>query len=169
MDMYQRRRVAIAAVFTLAALPAVWLLDRSDSDAGAAPDAAGTAVTVSTVAFTVPTTVDEPPAFLSNTVVIVPPAVIDVARPEPLATNELEGKASFKRWTQTTVTRPCTVPTAPSGAAITITNIDNGLTATCTNTLGTSVPAGIDALIDTPVFTSIADLVDAPIFVRVSW
>jgi hypothetical protein len=65
--------------------------------------------------------------------------------------------------------RPCTAPKAPSGALITVTNVDNGLSATCTNTLGVSVAAEVDIVIDTLVFTTIADLTDAPIFVRLSW
>lgn len=170
MNVYQRRRVAIAAVFTLVALPALWFLDRGDTDAGAATDGSGTAIAVeTTVEFTVPTTVDQLPVFLDNTAVIVPPAVIDVARPEATTATEMQGKASYRRYLQTTVVRPCTAPKAPSGALITVTNVDNGLSATCTNTLGVSVAAEVDIVIDTLVFTTIADLTDAPIFVRLSW
>ena len=121
MNVYQLRRVAIAAVFTLAARPAVWFLDRGDTDAGSATDGSGTAIAVeTTVEFTVPTTVDQLPVFLDNTAVIVPPAVIDVARPEATTATEMQGKASYRRYLQTTVVRPCTAPRAPSGALITV-------------------------------------------------
>jgi hypothetical protein len=170
MDVYQRRRVAIAAVFTLAAVPIVMLLDSGDSDSSAVTDGSGTIAAVeTTIEFTVPTTAEQLPVFLDNTAVIVPPAVIDVARPEATTATEQQGRATYLRYLQASVTRPCTAPRAPSGAVITVTNIDNGLSATCTNTLGVSIAADIDIAIDTQVFTTIADLVDAPIFVRMSW
>ena len=63
----------------------------------------------------------------------------------------------------------CTAPVAPSGATITIVNIDNGLSTTCTNTLGSPVPPNIAIVIQTDTYIGIADLVDAPIPVRISW
>ena len=170
MDVYQRRRVAIAAVFTVAAVPIVLLLGSDDSASTAVTDGSGTVATVeTTIEFTVPTTAEQLPVFLDNTAVIVPPAVIDVARPLATTATEQQGRATYLRYLQTSVARPCTAPKAPSGAVITVTNIDNGLTTTCTNTLGVSIAAEVDIAIDTLVFTTIADLVDAPIFVRMSW
>ena len=55
------------------------------------------------------------------------------------------------------------------GATITVVNIDNGLSTTCTNTLGFPVSPEITISLDTDVYITIADLVDAPIPVRISW
>ena len=52
---------------------------------------------------------------------------------------------------------------------ITVTNTDNGLSTTCTNTLDVAKPADADIVIDTNVYVAIADLVDAPVPVRLSW
>ena len=87
----------------------------------------------------------------------------------PLASAKRVGKATYRRYVDTTIFRPCTTYLAPSGATITVTNVDNGLSTTCTNTLGVSMPAEADIVMDTDVFVAIADLVDAPVPVRLSW
>ena len=56
-----------------------------------------------------------------------------------------------------------------SGATVKVSNVDNGLSITCTNTLGMAVPAGTGIVIDTALFVQIGDLADAPIPVRMSW
>jgi hypothetical protein len=50
-----------------------------------------------------------------------------------------------------------------------VTNLDNGQTTTCMNTLGMSLPAGSDLVMNTAVYILIADLAEAPVPVRVSW
>ncbi|MFN6119732.1 MAG: hypothetical protein ACK5CE_08890, partial [Actinomycetes bacterium] len=110
----------------------------------------------------------EVPVFLDNTVVVVAPAVIDVALPDAPGDDEKEGTASFKRFDQTT-DRMCAAPGLPSNTLITVTNIDNGLSITCRTTNGVSVPYGVAVTIDTDLFVKIADLVDAPVPVRISW
>ncbi|TPW10470.1 MAG: hypothetical protein FD127_3729, partial [Acidimicrobiaceae bacterium] len=111
----------------------------------------------------------EVPVFLDNTLAVVAPAVIDVALPNAPKATESEGTASYQRYLETTIVRPCTAVTAPSGATITVVNIDNGLSTTCTNTLGFPVSPEITISLDTDVYITIADLVDAPIPVRISW
>lgn len=177
MHVHERRRITVAAVFTLVALPAIWLFDRDDptgSPSVAVAGVPGPQVQVTTQADAAfggaaATTEGETPVFLDNTLPVVAPAVIDVALPEPRSATETDGTATYQRYLGTTVVRPCTAVTAPSGATITVVNVDNGLSTTCTNTLGFSVPPNVTICLDTAVYVEIADLVDAPIPVRISW
>jgi hypothetical protein len=49
------------------------------------------------------------------------------------------------------------------------TNTDNGQTTTCLNSVSTPLPAGVDIVLHTDIFTQISDLADAPVPVRISW
>jgi hypothetical protein len=169
MHVHERRRIAVAAAFTLVALPAIWLFDRDDPTASPNVAAAGVPSPQVQPAEDVATTLAEVPVFLDNTLAIVAPAVIDVALPDAPKATEFQGTASFQRYVDTTIVNPCTAVTAPSGATITVVNIDNGLSTTCTNTLGFAVPGNISISLDTNVYITIADLVDAPIPVLISW
>jgi hypothetical protein len=171
MEVHERRRLVIATAFTLVALPSIWLFDRGDPDSpGSSTVAAAGVVTPAGVASgTTPTTEPEVPIFLDNTIVVVAPAVIDIALPDAPGDREATGKATHRRYVDSTIFRPCTTYLVPSGATITVTNIDNGLSTTCTNTLGVSKPADADIVMDTDVYVAIADLVDAPVPVRLDW
>jgi hypothetical protein len=171
MEVHERRRLVVATAFTLVALPSIWLFDRDDPNSRGSSGlaAAGVMTPAPAAAATTATTEPEVPIFLDNTIVVVAPAVIDVALPDPPGEREALGKATYRRYVDTSITRPCTTHLAPSGATITVTNIDNGLSTTCTNTLGMSKPADADLVIDTNVYVAIADLVDAPVPVRLSW
>lgn len=63
----------------------------------------------------------------------------------------------------------CYMPQAPLGIKITVQNLNNGRTTTCTNVFRTSLPAGATMLLHTKVFESLANLVDSPIPVTASW
>ena len=174
MDVHLRRRVAFATVLTLVAVPAYLILGRDAADSSGSVVSMGDTTVPqdgaeSTVAFTLPPTTIAGPIFLDNTAVIVPPAVIDVVRPEPTSDNRLEGRASFQRFDTTSDERLCTSYAMSNGALLTVTNIANGLSATCRNRWGTPLAAGVDVVLDTDLYTRIADLADAPIFVRITW
>ena len=166
MNVYQRRRVAFATLLTLVALPLLWWAQRDSSKTSNNTGANGAATTV---AFTVPVTTLEPPPFLENTVVIAPPAVVEIVKPQPSTTNTAKGKATFHHYDDPTLVRPCSTRFAPSGATITVTNIDNGLVTSCVNNLGYSIPPNADIELDTVLFTSIADLNQAPVPVQITW
>lgn len=160
----------MAAAFTIIALPSVWLLDRDTPTVSPSVAAAGVPGPQLDPADPIAaTTTPEIPVFLTNTVAAVAPAVVDIALAAPLGANEAEGGATYQHFLESTLTNPCTAPVAPSGATITIVNIDNGLSTTCINTLGSRVPPNIAIVIQTDTYTGIADLVDAPIPVRISW
>jgi hypothetical protein len=171
MEVHDRRRLVIAAAFTLVALPSIWLFDRGDPSSPGSPTvaAAGVETPAAAAAATTPTTEPEQPIFLDNSVLAVAPAVIDVALPAPPGDKEATGKATYRRYEGTIIFRPCTSYLAPSGATITVTNIDNGLSTTCTNTLTMAKPPDADLIMDTSVYVAIAALVDAPIPVKLSW
>jgi len=56
-----------------------------------------------------------------------------------------------------------------SGAKVTVTNVDNGRTMQCTNVGNIGLPAGVDVVIHTDIFSELGDLIDAPLSVRISW
>jgi hypothetical protein len=169
MDVYERRRVVLATAFTVVALPAIWLFDRDDPVVSPGVAAAGLPAPEVTEADVPLDTEPEMPVFLDNTAVVVAPAVIDVAIPDPPSPNEITGTAGFKRFPAETGDRKCAAGSAPSGVLLTITNIDNGLSITCRNTQGVAMPYGITVGIDTDLFIEIADLVDSPVPIRLSW
>ena len=82
--------------------------------------------------------------------------------------NEITGMGTFKRFEGATVPS-CAAPSAPNRALITVTNVDNGLSLTCTNDLSVSTLGGVIITIDTDLYLTIADLVDTPVPVRVDW
>jgi hypothetical protein len=62
----------------------------------------------------------------------------------------------------------CQVKDAPFGSKVTVTNLDNSRSTTCTASIS---PAGIldSVVMHTDAFLVIADLVDAPVPVVISW
>lgn len=172
MHVYERRRLAVVAVLTLIAVPAVYAFDggdEADVPGSGIPATAEQPLADLAVDVVVDSIAPEVPVFLDNEIVVPAPAVIDIAVPPPASATEARGLATFRRYVDTTIARPCTTRLAPSGATITVTNLDNGMSTTCTNTLGVSVAAGSDMAIDMTLFTGIAELVDAPVPVRLSW
>ncbi|MFZ4718621.1 MAG: hypothetical protein ACOYMR_04310 [Ilumatobacteraceae bacterium] len=170
MNSSDRRRVVLASVFTLVALPALWALNRDTTAASPTVGAAGVDVGDANEGTEPSTTAYQPetPLFVGGDENPTRPAVIDVNVPPPPGANEAIGKASYHRYAGLGVS-VCTSLTAPDGAELTITNLDNGQTTTCTNTLGMALPAGSDVVLNTAVYVLIGDLADAPIPVRLSW
>ncbi|MDP2290223.1 MAG: hypothetical protein Q8M22_03490 [Actinomycetota bacterium] len=175
-----RRRVAAASLFTVLALPALWVLNRESAATSSAPTvgAAGVEVASPEVVAPIgdqaaPTTapyVPDPPLFVSgesDAEAPSGPAVVNVAVPPAPGPTEVVGNASFRRFAAGS--RQCTTLLAPDGASLTVVNVDNGQTTTCTNTYGMAIPAGADIVLHTDVFSEIGDLADAPVPVRVSW
>ncbi|CAB4363516.1 unannotated protein [freshwater metagenome] len=158
-----RRRVVIASLFTAVALPALWFFSSDSANKNGGSN--GSRATAP------PSTKYEPgpPLFVGGTDTPKRPTLIDVAVPSTLPANSMRAQASFHRYPDT-LTRPCSVLQAPDGAVVTVTNIDNGQSTTCTNTLTlATLPDGIGVLLHTEIFAEIGNVTDAPIPVRVSW
>ena len=169
MNPYDRRRLVLASIFTVAALPALWIINRED--AGSAAPALGAAGVPQVGANQAPSTsayLPNPPIFLNGPPSGADPAVVDIIIPPGPTATEASGKASFRRYDDPTK-RPCTTPLAPWGSTLTVTNTDNGQTTTCVNSISTALPAGVDIVLHTDIFTVISDLADAPVPVRISW
>jgi hypothetical protein len=170
MSTHDRRRVAVASLFTLAALPALWVFNRESAATSTSPSVGAAGVEVNSGADTAPTgTVyePEPPLFVGGDEQPTPPGAVVVAVPPSVSANEVLAKASFRRYAAGS--RQCTTLLAPDGALLTIENVDNGQSTTCTNTLGMTMPEGADLVLHTEVFGEIGDLADAPLPVHVSW
>lgn len=173
MPAFDRRRLAVATVFTVVALPSLWLLESGRTRRGTtvATAAAGVAPPVATADQAGSTSSvyrPELPSFLDGPTPAPAPAVVNIAVPATPTANETKVLASFRRFDDGS-SRPCTTLLAPSGTRITLTNVDNGLVTTCRNQFGVNLPHGVQIVLDTDVFTEIADLVDAPVSVRLSW
>jgi hypothetical protein len=169
MNPHDRRRLALASIFTVAALPALWVINRNDTDSAApALGAAGVPQVGANEAPPTSAYTPDAPIFLNGPPSGADPAVVDIIiSPGPTA-KEATGRASFRRYADATK-RPCSTALAPWGSLLTITNTDNGQTTTCVNSISTPLPAGVDIVLHTDVFTSISDLADAPVPVRISW
>lgn len=169
MNSYDRRRLALASIFTVAALPALWIINRNDADSAApALGAAGVPQVGADEAPSTSVYTPNPPIFLNGPPSGADPAVVDIIIPPGPSATEASGRASFRRYSDPS-RRPCSTVLAPQGSTLTVTNTDNGQTTTCLNSLSTPLPAGVDIVLHTDVFTLISDLADAPVPVRISW
>jgi hypothetical protein len=169
MNSFDRRRLVLASIFTVAALPALWIINRND--AGSAAPAIGAAGVAQVGANQAPSTsayTPDPPIFLNGPASGADPAVVDIIIPPGPSATEASGRASFRRYPDPTK-RPCSTALAPWGSTLTVTNTDNGQTTTCVNSISTPLPSGVDIVLHTDVFTIISDLADAPVPVRISW
>jgi hypothetical protein len=172
MNAFDHRRVIVACVLTLVALPALWVLNRESASSSGSPNLAcvncppasgGLSNAPPTTAY-----VPQPPLFVGGRQDSTPPVLVHVAVPPTPNANEHLVKASFARYVDGS-THPCTTLLAPEHTVLKVLNVDNGQSVTCTNVLGMNIPAGADIVLHTDDFATISDLSDAPIVVRVSW
>ena len=169
MNPYDRRRLVLASIFTVAALPALWIINRNDAGSGApAVGAAGVPRVGANQAPSTSAYTPDSPIFLDGPPAGADPAVVDIVIPPAPSATEAKGRASFRRYPDPT-NHPCTTPLAPWGKTLTVTNPDNGQTTTCVNSLSTPLPAGVDIVLHTDDFVLISDLADAPVPVHISW
>lgn len=170
-DVGDRRRLVVATVLTVIALPLLWTSKDSSSPGtqlavtGASPSADLNAPAQSAAATPVRAFVAEPASSVASTNVIT----IDVAG-QP-AGSTATGKASYRNWPNglTAEKRPCGTPMVPFGARIVVTNVDNGKKVACVNVTTRPLATGSDIVIDTATFVELADLTDAPLTVEMSW
>jgi hypothetical protein len=96
---------------------------------------------------------------------------ITIAVPASVPQTTQTGTASYKRWAKgsTWATNPCATWFLKVGTSVTVTNLDNGHTVTCTVVERTGTDKSQAIVLDTDLFAQLADLVHAPIPVRISW
>jgi hypothetical protein len=143
----------------------------SEGKSSVAADAAASGGAAAAPASHPTTSTDPPPGFLSGPTTGPPPSVVAVAVPGPLPATFRAGKASFRRWAPgaVSVSNPCATPYAKAGAKVTVTNQDNGRSATCVVVARSALDPGQIIVLDTSVFEQIADLGASPIPVTISW
>lgn len=160
----ERRRVIVASVVTVVAIPALWIMNGDSDKASSDPG-------VSAAPTPPPTSEYQPqtPVFVGGADQAPEQGgVINIAIADAPPTNLFKGRASFRRYPDT-LENPCTAPLAPDTAVLTVINIDNGQSTTCTNIRTFNPPTGVDIVLHTDVFTKIGDIADSPIDVRVTW
>lgn len=171
-----RRRFIAATVLTLLAFPALWWANTSESSsapnlavAGIDPGVDVGAVDSSNApAITRADGPDDPvdaaaPVFLEGPASAPGAGQSEIAVPARPLVDGITTKATFR----SSVSKgTCIVPGVTSGSRITVVNLDNNRSVTCTTILAPGNAPG-DVLLHTSAFSSIADLTDAPISVEI--
>jgi hypothetical protein len=119
-----------------------------------------------------PTTTEDAGRFLvGGTTTPVTAGSVTIAVPAPASDTSETGTASFKRWAKgsTWATDPCAAWFLKVGTRVTVTNLDNGHSATCTIVERTGTDKSQVIVLDADVFAQLSDLVHAPIPVRITW
>lgn len=167
-----RRRFIAATVLSLLALPALWWANTSESSS--APNLAVTGIGVdvdvdaaesanSAAADTPVGSIGEAaPVFLDGPSSAAGAGQSEVAVPAKPLIDDITAKATFR---SSVSSQSCIVPGLTSGSRITVVNLDNNRSVTCTTVIAPG-NAG-DVVLHTSAFASIADLTDAPISVEI--
>jgi hypothetical protein len=174
MSPDDRRRLTLATIITLVALPALWLMQRDDTAPGSPTVAAAGAPAAPAGETDTEVTDDDPPppAYLegpSTTAPVVDDTPLVIATGETNTANRLTGTAGYRRFDDALNPGTCNVNGAPLGVTITVRNVDNDRTTTCVNTSTARGDDGEIAVLDIAIFLQIADLVDAPLPVELTW
>ena len=136
------------------------------TSSGNSSDATPTTVTTTTVPPVIEQVIPES-VILGGPAPLAPTGSAVIAYPADTG-NSIDGRASFSNlgYTQTPI---CYSIEAPIGRVVTVTNINNGRSITCTNVFSLLVPNGVTVILHTSVFIKLADLIDSPIPVKISW
>ena len=176
MTVYERRRIAVLAVVSTFILMLVLAVNGSSSKSSNG-DADVTTTLESTTTSTPLENADavgpladdsSKPINLDGPLAQQPNGSAPIAYPGPGDMNRVNAKASYVRFPDYN-SAICYASVAPLGAELTIVNLNNGRSITCTNVFAVMLPSGADVVIHTPLFLQIANLVDAPLPVTVSW
>lgn len=170
MDYPERRRLVLATILTLVALPALWLMSRDEGSV--APNVATAGVVVENGTRTDVSDVTDPsnsagtaaalgehdPVFLDG-----PSApqggVAPIAVPAPPHEEVRLASATYR---STVGRQSCLVPFVPTGTRLTIVNLDNNRRTECVTVYSPASEVD-DVVLHTDTFLELADLTDAPI------
>ena len=111
---------------------------------------------------------DNSPIFIDGPATPPKPAVIQIVVPAEVPGENVEGGATY-RSDVTAQADTCSVPGAPFGALVAVTNRDNGRTVSCVNRAPIPLAAGLAIQLNAIQFAEIGSLMDAPIPVRITW
>jgi hypothetical protein len=169
-----RRRMIAATALTLLALPALWLANTSNGSTAPNLAVAGLDVDDATAspigdpaaaaeAAEIDATDAAPPVFLEGPSAAAGASQSQIAVPAKPLVDGIDAKATFR---SSVTPDTCIVPGLTSGTRITVVNLDNGRSVTCTSVLSPGNRPG-DVVLHTSAFARIADLTDAPISVEI--
>lgn len=172
--------MTVATLITVAALPALWLMQRDSSTPGSGGVAAagpgggivisGSADEATSTTMAATTTVTGPAVTIltPTTATTVDAQVASATVP---VDRRVSGTATYKRYTGYGTNNPCMAPRAPINAEITVHSQNTGRAITCTNVVSyTELPdPQVVVVINTETFLQMADTRDAPVFVEISW
>lgn len=168
-----RRRIVAATALTLLALPALWWANTSENNstspnlAVAGIDPGGDAASSATVPEPSDGGDDEftevAPVFLDGPTSAAGAGQAEIAVPAKPLVDGLAAKATFR---SDVPSGTCIVAGLTSGSTITVVNLDNNRSTTCTTILAPGYSPD-DLVMNTTSFAGIADLTDAPISVEI--
>jgi hypothetical protein len=159
-----RRRILLASTLTIVALPALWLANRPDSGAPSVA-VAGLAVDPTGDPAALPLADDRPgaPVFFDGPSSQVGAGIAEIAVPAAPTAERSNARVSFRSDVPVGI---CQSSMIGNGQSITVVNLDNNRSITCTTVLTPTV-AGGELVIHPDVFSRIADLTDTPIPVEI--
>lgn len=169
VDYPERRRLLLATLVTLVALPALWLMSR-DNNSGA-PNVATAGVVVENGIAVDATDATDPanpeaaaalgehdPVFLDGPAA-QPGGRAPIAVPAPPREEVRHASATYR---STVGRRACIVPFVPTGTQLIIVNLDNNRSTTCVAVYSPASEVD-EVVLHTDTFLKLADLTDAPI------
>ena len=165
-----RRRFIAVTVLTLLALPALWWANTSQNNstspnlAVAGLDPVADAGTSANAPATSGDSLDEvAPVFLEGPTSAAGAGQAEIAIPAKPLIDRVVAKATFR---SNVAIGTCIVAGMTSGSRITVVNLDNNRSMSCTTILAPGNATG-QLVMNTSTFAGIADLTDAPISVEI--
>jgi hypothetical protein len=160
----------LASAITLVALPTIWLANRSDEGSSTRPNVAAVGLDPGQADDEASGVVEFDPlgtsgaAYLEPITVTAPRDAVEIqvgtTPDDPVAT----ARASYRR--TSVLFDTCEFNGLPSGQEVTVVNVANGRSTTCTTVRETGLAAG-ELLLSQGRFQRIAELTAAPIHVEV--
>jgi hypothetical protein len=164
LDPADRRRLLLAAVVSLVALPALLIAGREDGSAGPNVATAGVEIDGGGRATDAPVTTLESPADQEDPVYLDGPASDLAPVIAEIAVPASRDSVVLRTATYSSAMWPggCRAKGVGGGARVTVVNLDNNRTITC---IAEFAPADqqADLILHTSQFRQLADLTDAPI------
>ncbi len=175
-----RRRIIAVTVLTLVALPALWWANTSENSstspnlavAGIDPDLDAPAATPNPASAPAPAPApaaaddgldDVAPVFLEGPTSAAGAGQAQIAVPAKPLIDVVITRATFR---SNLADGTCIVADMTSGSTVTVVNLANNRSMTCTTMLAPGNGSG-DLVMSTNAFSGIADLTDAPISVEI--
>jgi len=166
-----RRRLMAATALTLLALPALWWANTSENSVAPNLAVAGIDADVDVAPIDQESPAGDPaaesddvaPVFLDGPSSAAGAGLSEIAVPQRPLIDDIMAKATFRSSVRGNT---CIVTGVSSGSRVTVVNLANNRTFSCTSVLIPDNPPGT-VVLPTAAFAEIADLTDAPISVEI--